>query len=48
MNDNECFRWCLAKYLNPANKNPVKIRNADEEFPKQFIKFPVYKKTILS
>ena len=23
--DNECFKWCLVRYLNPVNKNPAKI-----------------------
>ena len=22
--DNECFRWCLVRYLNPVNKNLAK------------------------
>ena len=34
-NNNECFRWCLVRYLNPVNKNPAKIRNNDREFSKQ-------------
>ena len=42
----ECFRWCLVRYLNPVNKNAIKIRNVDEEFAKQpifkSVKFPVY------
>ena len=21
--DNECFRWCLVKYLYPVHKNPA-------------------------
>ena len=46
--DNECFRWCLLRYLNPVNKNPEKIRKIDKEFGKQryfrSIKFPVHKK----
>ena len=33
--DNECFRWCLARYLNFVNKNPGKIRNIDSEFVNQ-------------
>ena len=45
--DNECFRWCLVRYLNPVNKNPVKILNVDKEFAKQLnfkgVKFPVHK-----
>ena len=29
--DNECFRWCLVRYLNHVNKSPAKIRNIDRE-----------------
>ena len=46
--DNECFRWCLFRHVNPINKNPAKIRNIDKDFAKQLhfkrIKFPVHKK----
>ena len=34
--DNECFRWCLVRYLNPVTKNVAKIRNVDRTFAKQF------------
>ena len=30
-NDNEYFRWCLVRCLNPVNKNPAKFRNVDKE-----------------
>ena len=33
--DNECFRWCLVRYLNTVNKNPAKIKKTDKEFAKQ-------------
>ena len=33
--DNQCFRWCLVKYLNPINKNRPKFRNLDKELAKQ-------------
>ena len=43
---NECFRCCLVRYLNPADKNPAKVINIDEEIAKQLIfkdaKFPVH------
>ena len=43
--DNECFKWCLARYLNPADHNPRRIIKADKDFAKRFdfkeIKFPV-------
>ena len=34
--DNECFRWCLVRYLNPVTKNVAKIGNVDITFAKQF------------
>ena len=46
--DNECFRWCLVRYLNPVNKNPTKITNVGKEFAKQLdfkaIKLPIHEK----
>ena len=24
---NECFKWCLVRYLNPAHHNPARITN---------------------
>ena len=48
--DSECFRWCLVRHLNPANKNPAKIRNVDREFAKRLnlksMKFSVHKKSM--
>ena len=32
--DNEGCKGCLVRSLNPVNKNPAKIRNADNEFAK--------------
>ena len=26
--DNECFRWFLVQYLNPANKNPANSKSS--------------------
>ena len=44
-NDNECFKWCLVRYLNPADHLPARITEADKDFEKTFdfmdIKFPV-------
>ena len=34
--DNECFKWCLVRYLNPADRNPVRITKANEDFAKKF------------
>ena len=33
--DNECFRWCLIRYINPVDKNLAIIRKVDGEFTKQ-------------
>ena len=30
--DNECFKWCLVRYLNPANHHPARITKTDKEF----------------
>ena len=35
IDDNECFKWCLLRYLNPANHNPRKITKADKDFAKR-------------
>ena len=43
--DNECFKWCLVRYLNPADHNPRRITKADKDFAEKLdfkdIKFPV-------
>ena len=43
--DNECFRWCHIRYLNPQDKNPQRIKKSDKEFIKKLdysgIEFPV-------
>ena len=48
--DNECFRWCLVRYLNHVSKNPTKIGNFDKEFAKKHnfkgMRFPVHKKIL--
>ena len=42
--DNECFKWCLARYLNLTDYNPRRITNVDKDFAKTIdfkdIKFP--------
>ena len=30
--DNECFKWCLGRYLNPVDHNPRRITKADRDF----------------
>ena len=42
--DNECFKWSLVRYLNPAGHNPRRITKGDKDFAKRLdfkvIKFP--------
>ena len=43
--DNECFKWCLVRYLNLEDGNPVIITKTDKDFTKKLdlknIKIPV-------
>ena len=43
--DNECFRWCHIRHLNPQNKNPQRIKKSDKAFIENLnysgIEFPV-------
>ena len=43
--DNECFRWCHIRYLNPQEDHPNKIRKTDkkmvQELNYQDVEFPV-------
>ena len=45
IDNNECFKWCLIRYLNPVYHNPRKITIAHKDFAKGFdfkdINFPV-------
>ena len=45
VDDNQCFKWRIVRYLNPADCNPARITKADKEFAKfldfKNIKFPV-------
>ena len=45
INNNECFKCCLVRYLHPADHNPARIRKVDKDFAKERnfneIKFPV-------
>ena len=34
-NDNECFRWCHIRHLNPQDKNPQQIKKLDKEYINQ-------------
>ena len=48
IDDNECFKWCLLRYLNPADHQPARIKKADKDFAKRLdfkdIKFPFTKR----
>ena len=50
INDNECFEWCLVRYLNPADHHPARITKAYKNFAKTLdfkdIKFPVKTRNI--
>ena len=43
--DNECFRWCHIRHLNPQKKDPQRIKKVDREYIKNLnysgIEFPV-------
>ena len=45
IDDNECFKWSLVRYLNPTDRHPARITKADKDFAKKLdfkdIKFPV-------
>ena len=44
-NDNECFRWCHIRSLNPQDKDPQRIKKSDKEYINKLdysgIEFPV-------
>ena len=48
IDDNECFKWCLLRYLNPADHQPARIKKADKDFAKRLdfkdITFPFTKR----
>ena len=43
--DNECFRWCHIRHLNPQEKDPQRIKKSDKEYINKLdytgIEFPV-------
>ena len=45
IDDDECFKWSIVRYLNPANHQLARIRKADKNFTKKVdfkgINFPV-------
>ena len=32
IDDNECFKWSIVRFLNPANHHPARIAKADKDF----------------
>ena len=46
--DNECFRYCHIRHLNPQEKNPQRIKKKDKEIIEKLdysvIEFPISKK----
>ena len=50
INDSECYKWSIVRYLNPIDRNPARITKADKRFTKKLdftnIKFPVKIKDI--
>ena len=34
--DNECFKWCLVRCVNPTDHNPRKITKIDKDLTKRF------------
>ena len=43
--DNECFRWCHIRHLNPQDKDPQRIKKTDKQYIEKLdysgIEFPV-------
>ena len=43
--DNECFKWCHIRFINPTNSHPERINKKDKEITKTLdyrgIKFPM-------
>ena len=47
-NDDECFRWCHIRHLNPEVKDPQRIKNSDKQYVDKLnydgVEFPVSQK----
>ena len=45
IDDNECFKWFIVRYVNPADHDPRRITKTNKDFTKKInfkdIKFPV-------
>ena len=43
--DNECFKWCHIRFINPTNSHPERINKKDKEIAKTLdyrgINFPI-------
>ena len=52
INDNQCFKWYLIRYIHPGDKNLEKIRKVGEGLARELdfkdMTFPVKKKTFVS
>ena len=50
INDNQCFKWYLIRYIHPGDKNLEKIRKVGEGLARELdfkdMTFPVKKKDI--
>ena len=42
IDDNECFKWCLVRYLNPTDHYPARITKIVKDFAKK-LNFKVMK-----
>ena len=46
--DNECFRWCHIRMVNPTNKHPERVKKEDKKMIEKLdysgIEFPISKK----
>ena len=50
IDDNECFKWSLVRFVNHVNDHPARINKPDKNFAKKLdfedMKFPVKNKDI--
>ena len=37
MDDNECLKWCLVRYLRPPDRTPARARKTDKDLQENFI-----------
>ena len=36
IDDSECFKWCLVRWVHPVDQNSKRITKADKDFAKEF------------